>query len=302
MKTPTWGATLIILALLMVGGTPPRAAEPLPLLQPFAVVDVVYRESREVREYHFYSEALAVVGGKLQTRGEWLLRGTLNRVTWEIPSLHSVSEVFEHYVAQVRVAQGDLLYRCVGRECGDSNDWANRVFKRPMLYGPDREQRYLAAVVPTGEGRLAAVAVYVIRRGNQRVYAHLEWIDIPDEQAEMLGRESRVLTIDAGLLERPQSLEEAMRTWLEPVLADPAGYRIYLLSYYRDAEHGTAASLELARSQGERLRTWLGERKVRTDRIEAIVVGPFGDDALHASGSGVLRLFREPLEPAAGDE
>ncbi len=288
-----WGLLLLQTAL------PSRAAEVMAPLAPFGVADEVYRESLEVREYRFITGALSVVGGKLQSRGEWILRGSLHRVTWEIPSMHGVSEVFEYHVAQVRTAQGDLLYRCAGRECGPSNDWANRVFKRPALYGPDREQRYLAALVPTLEGRLAAVAVYVIRRGNQRVYAHLEWLEIPAEQAAVLGRESRMLAIDPALLERPQALTEAAATWLEPVLAKPDDYRIYVVSYYRDDRHGLAASLDRARRQGERLRAWLAEQRVPPERIEAIVVGPFGEDAIHAPGAAVLRLFREPWQATA---
>jgi hypothetical protein len=91
---------------------------------------------------------------------------TIERATYQIPSGTPVSDVVEHYAKLLGAGE---LFSCSGRDCGRSNDWANHIFKKAILYGPDGKQFYLAAEYA---GHL--VALYVIERGNKRVYAHLE--------------------------------------------------------------------------------------------------------------------------------
>ena len=86
--------------------------------------------------------------------------------TYEMPAGTQADEVIEHYL---EVLDADPLFSCRGRDCGRSNLWANEIFKRAILYGPDRNQFYFA-----GEIDQALVALYVIERGNKRVYAHVE--------------------------------------------------------------------------------------------------------------------------------
>jgi len=65
-----------------------------------------------------------------------------------------------------------LLFWCEGRECGSSSLWANAIFDKSMLYGPEAQQAYLLARMPGGEGEL--IALYGITRGNGRPYLHVE--------------------------------------------------------------------------------------------------------------------------------
>lgn len=85
--------------------------------------------------------------------------------TYEVPRGVALDSVVEHYR---QLLSGHLVYECGGRDCGRSNDWANTVFARADLYGPDGNQRYLAADFGS-----ELIAIYVIRRGNQRLYAHV---------------------------------------------------------------------------------------------------------------------------------
>jgi hypothetical protein len=93
--------------------------------------------------------------------------------TYEMPSGTQPDEVIEHYLD---VLETPPLFSCRGRDCGRSNLWANEIFKRAILYGPDANQFYFA-----GEKNNALIALYVIERGNKRVYAHLEVLR-PDRQ------------------------------------------------------------------------------------------------------------------------
>ena len=86
--------------------------------------------------------------------------------TYEMPSGTPRGDVIDHYLGLIG---GDPLFSCRGRDCGRSNYWANNIFGRAILYGPDRNQFYFA-----GEYDDALIALYVIERGNKRIYAHLE--------------------------------------------------------------------------------------------------------------------------------
>ena len=94
------------------------------------------------------------------------ISATFERTTYRIPSGTPRAEVVDHYVRLLGSAE---LFACGGRDCGRSNLWANDVFKMAFLYGPDANQYYLAADY---KGHL--VSVYIIERGNKRIYAHLE--------------------------------------------------------------------------------------------------------------------------------
>lgn len=73
----------------------------------------------------------------------------------------------------------ELLFECHGRECGSSNQWANRIFGISKLYGPQRYQHYLAANISTADGPLL-IALYSIQRGNKRVYTQLDLL-VPEQ-------------------------------------------------------------------------------------------------------------------------
>ncbi len=100
--------------------------------------------------------------------------------TYEMPAGTQPDEVIEHYL---RVLNTEPLFSCRGRDCGRSNLWANEIFKRAILYGPDANQFYFA-----GEKDQALVALYIIQRGNRRVYAHLEVLR-PEQQVAVARNE-----------------------------------------------------------------------------------------------------------------
>ncbi len=94
----------------------------------------------------------------------------LEAATYQIATGTRLEDIVAHYRAAIG---GQLLFSCSGRDCGRSNDWANQVFQQAILYGPDPNQRYLA--FQRGDELLA---LYVIQRGNKRVYAHLRVLTI----------------------------------------------------------------------------------------------------------------------------
>jgi hypothetical protein len=108
--------------------------------------------------------------------------------TYEMPAGTVPEDVISHYMDRVG---GDSLFSCRGRDCGRSNYWANNIFKQAILYGPDRGQFYFA-----GEYEETLIALYIIERGNKRIYAHLEVLR-PESQIAV-GRNEEILARLAG--------------------------------------------------------------------------------------------------------
>jgi hypothetical protein len=96
----------------------------------------------------------------------------LEAATYQIASGTRLEDIVAHYRSSI---DGEILFSCTGRDCGRSNDWANQVFHQAILYGPDSNQRYFAL---QRDDQL--LALYVIERGNKRVYAHLQVLSVVD--------------------------------------------------------------------------------------------------------------------------
>ena len=110
-------------------------------------------------------------------RGANALRpeGTVEAITYRFPAGTDPLALVDHYA---RLLEGTLVYRCSGRDCGRSSEWANALFGSSLLYGPDARQAYAAWV---RDGKL--IAVYSIERGNRRVYSHLRVITPRDGES-----------------------------------------------------------------------------------------------------------------------
>ena len=127
---------------------------------------VVYEQDGNYAPREFVISAVEKIRRELRIDQKLRVDATALRVTYQVPAGTPREEVVGHYR---RVLGPDALFSCEGRDCGRSNSWANQVFGQAGLYGPDGNQFYIAT---DREGRL--VSVYVIERGNRRIYAHVE--------------------------------------------------------------------------------------------------------------------------------
>lgn len=140
--------------------------------------------ARQGAEYQLALGQLKNVNGILNPEYSSRLAGDLTRITYRIPDGHQSKSVFEHFKSVIPQPY-TLLYECHGRECGSSNHWANHIFRVAKLYGPERYQHYLAARTIIA-GQDVVVALYSIRRGNKRLYAHLDLLEVESEAARGL--------------------------------------------------------------------------------------------------------------------
>ncbi len=194
---------------------------------------VDYRRDEEVRPREFVTSRVDRIRRDLRVPGLLRVDGLLESVTYRIPDGVAVADVVAHYAEQLG---SDVLFRCQGRGCGRSNDWANQVFNQAILYGPDTNQVYVAR---EWQGRL--VALYAIERGNQRTYVHLRFV----EPMGGLGLEPNALLVQRlnergwasvdGVEPGPDgSIDTAGRRLLEALagpLAEFAGQPIYVVCH-----------------------------------------------------------------------
>jgi hypothetical protein len=140
------------------------------------------------------SERLSVVDheiglGALQKRsGSWNFKaskrvsGVLSRHTWQIADGFSSEEVLERLESELEsVADARILFVCDGRSCGQSVQWANRVFAKKVLYGREKSQRYRAYALEDPASHY--IQLYSTSRTADRQYLHLEILAVDQPSA-----------------------------------------------------------------------------------------------------------------------
>lgn len=194
---------------------------------------VAYQDDTETRPREFVISRVDRIRRELRVADHIKVDGTAESVTYRIPEGVTVMEVADHYREQLG---DDVLFQCGGRDCGRSNDWANQIFQEATLYGPDPGQRYIAL-----EWQGALVSVYVIERGNKRVYAHLSFVEpapgaTVDANALLARRlaERGWAPVENLILDTDGSLNDAARSTLTELggaLDAFAGATVYLVCH-----------------------------------------------------------------------
>lgn len=93
--------------------------------------------------------------------------GRLQKALYQLPSdlkLKESRKLLQETV-QLEAGQDRLLYQCDGRECGQSNLWANEVFGESLLLGNDRTQ---FALIYVSADLQTVTMLYGSERPNRR--------------------------------------------------------------------------------------------------------------------------------------
>ena len=143
-------------------------AEDPPALERFPDAVIVAWRRADLRDYEFVTGRVERSRRERRIDRSARVAANVRRVTYRTPPGTRLEDVVQHY--RRALASMDEVFTCRGRDCGRSTVWANDVFLVKELVAPDPAQFYLAAA---GDDEL--VAVYVVQRGNRRVYAHVEF-------------------------------------------------------------------------------------------------------------------------------
>lgn len=276
------------------------------LLEVYPRAAIVEESEGSVEDYRLATSAARRVGGRW-AGDELRLDGALARLTMEIPEGHDPEHVYRYYRQRLLAADARALYQCQERNCGSSNSWANDVFEVKLLYGLDQHQYYGVFEV-VGEGDLLNyVAVYTVRRGNRRVYAHLELLKT--EQASSAAAASNPAAIieqlrDQGYYPLAGLQLDSEKLQIQPqqvealVKALGTDRRLKLRIVGHDySDRPLAEQLERSRNFAEQLQAQLIAAGIAEDRLEAHGIGSLAPPRMGKSGRE--RSFR--VELVAGE-
>ncbi|WP_432473874.1 DUF4892 domain-containing protein [Amphritea sp. HPY] len=255
-----------------------------PLLQRYGLSWIVHYQTDSVPDHAMALGPMKKVEGVIAPELSIRLQGRLTSITYRIPDGHGAADVFDHFLAQLEQQNSEMLFKCSSRQCGSSNQWANNMFNVAELYGIDRSQSYLAARV--GD---AHVALYIVKRGNRRVYAHIDIVQPEQQSADSIANDLHQqgfswLAVD---LSSPAKLAEGVKPLIEYLLQNNKD-RIVLAGYMAAVQGQSLMDMILAsQANADRVAQLLLEAGVEQDRIETAGVGPLIPSMEQRSSPGV---------------
>ncbi|MEX1197041.1 MAG: DUF4892 domain-containing protein [Pseudohongiellaceae bacterium] len=237
------------------------------------------------------------------------LRGDLYRITYEIPDGFTAEDAFEHHREQLLSTDEVAQYECQGRGCGSSNYWANDVFGNRVLYGPVEGQYYMASSYRSnrsGRSVQGYAALYTVTRGNRRVYAHLDFLEMPQGDGEPL----MAITPDAILRQLEQSqavgiprlafdaddelIEGDGIELLVDALQRDTLLEVYVVAHLRESGVGMERLLERSAARAEAVVDRLVEEGVGAGRVSAHGAGPLAPWCLSGDCRERVELVLQP--------
>jgi len=255
-----------------------------PLLARFPDSEIVEAQFREDVNH-------TLVLGSLQRKREEVvpeaserIRGNVTQLLYEVSQEFTGAYVYQFFVQQMQDKSYTPLFSCEGRACGSSNYWANDIFRNRILYGPERNQYYMAMRTNLGVENEPSIALYIITRTNRRIYAYVEVIEtggelpptnvIESNAVLSLLRENGAVVLPGIAFDSDDRLtaDSDLDYLQELLLADPA-LRVYLVGHLQGDE---AFPLLQQRSlqRAAALKQELVSRGIQADRISAQGVGP----------------------------
>jgi len=240
----------------VTGSSDPRQLPRFPLSW------IVSYHTEAVPEYTLATGPMRKVDGIIAPEKYKRITGELTRITYRLPDIHTPDQVFNYYLQLLQSMQAKILFQCSSRQCGSSNQWANNYFDVAELYGLDRSQFFLSA----SAGNLQ-LALYTVKRGNRRVYVHIDLIEPMKQTAETLAADLRQQGV--SWLNDAEALEP-----LIDYMSNNPQQRVLIGSYNKAA--GVMVDELLSRSQkaAVEVRDMLIEAGVDPARITSVGVGP----------------------------
>lgn len=147
------------------------------LIAGFPDAEIIERELQRDINYRIVLGALERIRGEVIPEDSERLRGDVTKITYEVSQEFTGGDVYAFYQEQLTAKNYELLYSCEGRECGSSNYWANDIFRNRILYGPERNQHFMAFRANPGLEDDPYFSLYIITRVNRKIYAYIEIIE-----------------------------------------------------------------------------------------------------------------------------
>lgn len=264
-----------------------------PLLTRFPDSEIVDVEFEEDANYRLVLGTLQRTRGVVTAEDSERLRGDVTKIVYEVSQEFSGEDVYQFFREQFAENGYEVLFSCTGRECGSSNYWANDIFRNRVLYGPERNQYFMALRIDNGTGPGAAaedsaestahLVLYIITRGNRRLYAYVEIVEengsvptielIPTELLDNLNENGSAIIPGVAFINDRQLVQDSeLQAVAEQLNSQPE------LEFYVVAHLGGDQELEqlMTRSniRAQTVRQQLINLGIAANRLIARGVGP----------------------------
>ena len=301
---------LLPLVILLVGFPSVRAAQSEvvvgftdhTLIAGFADSEIIDRELQRDINYRIILGALERVRGEVIPEDSKRLRGDVTKITYEVSQEFTGGDVYAFYQEQLTAKNHEVLYSCGGRECGSSNYWANDIFRNRILYGPERNQHFIAFRANPALEESPYFSVYIITRVNRKIYAYIEIVEPagteePEQIAVTVVIEEPQIPVQLSSVAGSnflQRLQEQGSVILPPIifqsndrLAGPADVEslvsalnsdqalsVYVVAHLKKNGRSLQELMQRSLVRASSLRQALIEAGIEARRIEAAGVGP----------------------------
>ncbi len=272
------------------------------LIAGYTYSEIIERELQRDINYRIVLGALERVRGEVIPEESERLRGDVTKITYEVSQEFSGSDVYAFYQEQLTNNNYELLYSCEGRECGSSNYWANDIFRNRILYGPERNQHFMAFRASSAQESGAYFSVYIITRVNRKIYAYIEVVEpagtqdpeqvaaiVDIEEPELVEQPSGVVVTNLlqQLRDQGSVVLPALRFQSNDRLATPVdidslvaalnsdqSLSVYLVAHLKQDGQSLEELMRRSTSRANSLRQALIAAGIGAQRIEAAGVGP----------------------------
>lgn len=270
------------------------------LITGFAYAEIIERELARDINHQVVLGALERVRGEVIPEDSERLRGDVTKINYEISEEFSGADVYQFFQEQLERRNYEVLFSCEGRACGSSNYWANDVFRNRILYGPERNQYYMAFRSRADVEDAPYFSLYIITRVNRKIYAYIEVIEPggtqdPEQIAAIQEPQVEDASVSSGassgLLQQlreqgsvilpeidfqsndrlPASLDIAS---LAAALQADASVSVYLVAHLSQEGRSLEELMERSAARASSLRQALIAAGISAERIEAAGVGP----------------------------
>lgn len=106
--------------------------------------------------------------------------GMVRSETYEMSSSTSREQASDWYRDALLTAGGEIVFECEARDCGRASIWGGSIFKLRVISAFDSKQHYMAGAIKSEEST-DLISIYVVERGNRRVYAHVVHVTVDGE-------------------------------------------------------------------------------------------------------------------------
>lgn len=273
----------------LFGAAPLNAQQGSPNLGDHPLVDRFPDSELEEIEVSEDENYRLVLGSLQRSRQEVVpeaslrLRGDVTRMLYQVSQQFSGTEVFDYFMEQIEDRGYELLFTCSGRACGSSNYWANDIFRNRILYGPERNQHFIALRVGEEADPRAHISIYIITRGNRRLYSYIEILEddlsrgvvtmASPELLESLNSRGSVALSGVVFTEDDALAEGSSVQQVVELMSSNPGLRFYLVAHL-DQDGELEELLARSTRRAEALAEALVAAGISSERLEPRGLGP----------------------------